>query len=29
MDVREFPVEKITEVVARLCIEADTVLGGD
>jgi fumarate hydratase subunit alpha len=29
MNVREISVEKITEVVARLCIEANTVLGRD
>jgi fumarate hydratase subunit alpha len=29
MDVREISVEKITETVARLCIEANTILGDD
>jgi fumarate hydratase subunit alpha len=29
MDVREIPVAKVTEVVRRLCIEANTVLGDD
>ncbi len=29
MDVREIPVAKITEVVRRLCIEANTILGDD
>jgi fumarate hydratase subunit alpha len=29
MGVREIPVAKITELVRRLCIEANTVLGDD
>ncbi len=29
MDVRDIPVTKITEVVRRLCIEANTILGDD
>jgi len=29
MGVREIPVDEITQVVRRLCIEANTVLGDD